>query len=664
MSVLSPKRVILFVAATLLALPLFATNPSPRYAPRMAFDEQSGIGVLFGGRAVDDPATGLVHASDETWTWVRNQWVQQLPAVRPPARSEHAMVYDSKRDRIILFGGRKEATVVRQKFSVLGDTWAWQNGEWQDLAPGTAPPARYFPGLAYDADRDRVVLFGGYDFTEDGKAIEARFDTWEYDGDNWTRVNESGPEVSKPLLVFDAARHETLMLGLDGAFATLMYRWDSATSTWKSVAPAQLPPCVNEAQLIYRTAGHERPLVAGGICTNTTSADEVYEWDGTTWTKLTLRSTARIVNAAMAYDSARSQVVRFGGYPTFQTTPDSFTYLLRGQRWYGGGIVAEPGPRSMPLFRADPERRTVWLFGGLSEYSFGGVTSYLDDFWQYQDGVWRLMPDDPTNTPNGCVTPIGAFDADRKVLVVLCNGSAVTEWDGTAWKRFTNLSQVPPDRRFAGAVYDQTQKKVVLFGGYDNFGNYRQDTWTWNGTAWTEIKPSTKPPHRAQPVMWYDPLAKKTIIYSGAGRKSIEDHATRYSDMWSFDGSNWTQLSVTATPGIRFAPQIAVDPNSGKLFLFGGLRATLDDKNRVTQFYDDDMWIWDGSTSTWTELHPENPPSPRQNAAFDYDPVLGRFVLYGGFAGNFYLSDRWVWDGQNWTPAPDFAVFRRRSTRP
>ena len=146
--------------------------------------------------------------------------------------------------------------------------------------------------------------------------------------------------------------------------------------------------------------------------------------------------------------------------------------------------------------------------------------------------------------------------------------------------------------------------------------------------------------------MWYDPLAKKTILYSGAGRKSIEDHATRFEDMWSFDGTNWTKLTVTATPGIRFAPQVAIDPSSGKLLLFGGLRATIDEDDRVTQFYDNDMWVWDGSASTWTEIQLENAPAPRQNGAFDFDVASGKFVLFGGFAGNFYFSDRWLWDGR------------------
>ena len=666
MSVLSPKRVIQFVAATLLALPLLATHPSPRFGPRMAFDEAAGAGVLFGGRAVDDPATGLVHASNETWLFVRNSWVQQFPATTPPARSNHAMVYDSARDRVIMFGGRREAEVVRQRFGLLDDTWAWKNGEWQDLAPATKPPARLFPGLAYDRDRDRVILFGGFNYSTDGKnTIVPLFDTWEFDGENWTRVNQSGPEVSKPLLVFDAARHETIMLGFGTTLAdTKMNRWDSATSSWKSVTPQTLPTCVNEGQLVYQVKD-QRPVVMGGICTGTEIFDETFEWDGENWTKLASAIITRTVGSAAAYDTTGSQLIRFGGNPAFQTTPESVTTLYKNLEWRGVTRLGAPGPRSMPLFRRDPQHDTVWMFGGLSEYSFSSTIAYLDDFWGYRDGQWSLIAADITNGPSGCVTPAGALDTNRNRLVVVCNGAIVHEWDGAAWKSFNSLSTLPAQRRFVSLTYDETLKKIVLFGGYDSVGNYRQDTWTWDGTAWTEVKPNTKPEHRAQGTMWYDPLAKKTILYSGAGRKSIEDHATRYSDMWSFDGTNWTKLNVTATPGIRFAPQVATDPNSGKLVLFGGLRATIDEDDRVTQFYDNDMWVWDGSTSTWTEIQLGNAPPPRQNAAFDYDVASGKFVLFGGFAGNFYFSDRWLWDGQNWTVVPDAPVsYRRRSTRP
>jgi hypothetical protein len=669
MSVLSPKRVIQFVAATLLAIPLFAAHPSPRLAPRMAFVEESGAGILFGGRGLTDPATGLEHATDETWAWNRNHWVQLFPETTPPARSVHAMVYDSARKRIVMFGGRKEATVVRQKFGIHADTWAWvqEDGEWtwRDLAPASAPTARFFHSMAYDRDRDRVVLFGGFHYGTDGK-LTALMDTWELDGETWTRVGETGPQVSKPLLVFDAARHETLMLATDVSAKTVMYSWNTDANRWDSVTPAALPPCVNEAQLVYQVH-NERPLLTGGLCGGSGFVDETYEWDGSTWTKITHPrngSTSRQVDAAIAYDTVAQQTVRFGGHSSVTAFPDAQTYVYRSTRWRPVSSNGNPGPRSMPLFRRDAERGVSWLFGGLSEYSYDTSIDYYSDIWAYRDGGWSLItPEVAANVPFDCATPVGAMDTDRNVLVVVCEGADVYEWNGTAWKTFTSLTTNPPIRRFAGGVYDQTLKKFVLFGGYDAFNTYRQDTWTWNGIAWTELKPNTKPDRRAQSVMWYDPLAKKTILYGGVGAKNIEEHAKRFSDMWSFDGTNWTRITEEATPGIRFAPQIAIDPDTGKLLMFGGLRATVDEDDRVTQFYDNDLWIWDGASSSWSEVQTDHAPPPRQNAAFEFDAASGKFVLFGGFSEGFYLSDRWIWDGQTWQVVPDTPSFRRRSAR-
>ena len=73
-------------------------------------------------------------------------------------------------------------------------------------------------------------------------------------------------------------------------------------------------------------------------------------------------------------------------------------------------------------------------------------------------------------------------------------------------------------------VYDPKLKKTVLFGGY--FGNnFRNDTWTWNGTAWTEVKLDNdeRPPNRSQMAMWYDPLQQKVILYGGIGRGSVNE---------------------------------------------------------------------------------------------------------------------------------------------
>ena len=218
------------------------------------------------------------------------------PRPTRPARSDHAMVYDSAQDRVIMFGGRKEADVVRQRFAVLNDTWAWKNGEWQELAPAAAPPAALRPRprlRSRPRSRDSLRRLQLLDRRQE--QLEPRFDTWEFDGDNWTRVSESGPEVAKPLLVFDAARHETIMLGVDttefddgdvplgqrrfeleerhpGDAAALRERGVSSSTRRTTSAPAR----------------RRRPLHRPGVPSKRRS-----NGTATTWTKLATNSTAR-----------------------------------------------------------------------------------------------------------------------------------------------------------------------------------------------------------------------------------------------------------------------------------------------------------------------------------------------------------------------------------
>ena len=658
MSVLSPKRVILFVAIFLLGTAAFANHPSPRLQPRMAFDEQNGVGVLFGGRGLADPAIGLTVATDETWFWVQNQWSQQFPQHRPGGRSEHGMVYDSQRQRIVVFGGRRESTELRARHLYYNDTWIWQNNDWQQLETANAPGGREMFGMAYDRDRDRIVLFGGYD-NPDGRTREPLKDTWEFDGNNWVQVSTNGPEVAKPVLVYDEARDETLMLGIDDEFETLMYRWNADSDTWEQIT-GTLPTCINEGTMAYQRH-NERVLAVGGVCTTETpTVDETWEWDGSTWTKLTTNGTTRYVGAASAYDTTRGRFVRFGGTAAFSASPDSSTHVYRDLEWAFARVDSSPSPRSLPAFRRDPVRNSLFLLGGLFEFAQGTTIFYINDFWSFTNGQWNRFSD--IGVPQQCQAPLSAFDTDRSVLVVFCGDGRITEFDGSEWKSFSGLEDVPDSRRFAGFVYDQTLKKSVLFGGFDDVFNYRDDTWTWDGVKWTEVDTDDEPENRAQMAMWYDPLAKKTILYSGVGRPDIEDKVKRFADMWSFDGGNWTRMNETVAPGIRFGSMTAVHPTTGKVTLFGGLRATVsEDGKTIDQFYDDDMWIWDGAANTWTEVAtPEFGPSKRQNGGFDYDPQTGKLVLTAGFAGNFYFSDTWMWDGDSWEPLPDFVTNRRR----
>ena len=128
----------------------------------MAVDADREALVLFGGR---------IGSSLSNRIWERTDGWRQRPtlgATGPAARSGQSMAYDASRLRTVLFGGADEQA------GHLGDTWEWDGTDWSGIATGSAsPPARSFHAMAYDSKRSRVVVFGG--FGDSG----ALGDTWE-----------------------------------------------------------------------------------------------------------------------------------------------------------------------------------------------------------------------------------------------------------------------------------------------------------------------------------------------------------------------------------------------------------------------------------------------------------------------------------------------------
>jgi hypothetical protein len=637
---LSLKHV-LFPLLILVSAAAYADNPSARFETRMAYDPTNTHMILFGGATAVDRGTKVAYYFSDTWEWDGIRWIPRYPFHVPPARSGHVMVTDTNRNQIIMFGGHNTK-------GDLNDTWIYKNGDWTEIDTPNTPPARQLAGGAFDPIRDRLVLFAGTQTSADGKTFTSIRDTWEFDGTTWTKIGGDGPAVSKPILVYDAARNQVIALALNSTAGTEMYTYDAAAGTWTQIKPATLPPCVNEGMATYQSSNNT-VLYTGGVCSGSAALDETYEWDGTNWTKLTLLLDAgRVYGAALAYDAYRADTVMFGGTPV-ASVPRADTYVYASGTW---GIVIDstrPGPRSLFTFTTDPVNNTIWMLGGTTD------TVTLSDFWRYDHGAWQQVVVD--GTPSSCQTPNAAFDTDRQKLVVVCADTTTYEWDGTAWKAFTGLKTLPNFRRWSAMAYDATLKKTVLFGGLDSSGtsgNYVDWTWLWDGTSWTQ-QTHNLPPSRSSAMMWFDPNLKKTVMYGGIGRALATDRVTRFGDMWTLDSSGWTQLTAplaTAPPGIRYGAQLTVDPRSNHVLLFGGLRLDTIPSGQPNvpdtqvQVYAGDMWEWDGSA--WTQITPDLLPPARENGGMAYDATRNEVVLFGGYAG-YYLSDLWGYTPTVWT---------------
>jgi len=275
-------------------------GPSAREAHAMAYDALRGKTVLFGGL---DLSGGQRRA--DTWEWDGTIWTALGPANSPSARRYHAIAYEIKRGRTLLFGGQDASTR-------LADTWEWDGTNWTQRSPATSPPPREQHAIAYDSLRGRVVLFGGL------HSLGALSDTWEWDGTNWTQRFVGGfpPARYGHALAYDSLRGRTVLFGgvsSGGASLGDTWEWDGNAWTQGSSLNARSYPA-----LAFSSA-RGRTVLFGGLSSNAYEGD-TWEWDGTSWTRrLTLCNCPCVPGPggryrhALAYDSARNRTLLFAG---------------------------------------------------------------------------------------------------------------------------------------------------------------------------------------------------------------------------------------------------------------------------------------------------------------------------------------------------------------
>ncbi len=297
-----------------------SSGPSGRDFPAMAYDSRADRTVLFGG------ITGMEAAAD-TWTFdlTTNTWTNVTPATGPSPRWSSAMAYDSRWDRVVLFGGFSGVLV--------NDTWTYDlsTNTWVDMNPAVSPPARGWTGMVYDALSDRIVLFGGA--TGAGVAN----DTWIYDlaANTWTRVY---PAVSPTAREYFGMAYDSLAdrIVLFGGWSDAPYRlfgdtwtYDVATETWTEMNPARAPPPRSYLAMTYDPRA-DRTVVFGGLTTAYLVNDTwAYNLPANTWSDVPQKSApGPSASSLMAYDSAANRTLLFDGITNSMFAPQTWTYDL------------------------------------------------------------------------------------------------------------------------------------------------------------------------------------------------------------------------------------------------------------------------------------------------------------------------------------------------
>ena len=286
-----------------------------------------------------------------------------------------------------------------------------------------------------------------------------------------------------------------------------------------------------------------------------------------------------------------------------------------------------PPARGEAAMAADPRDCSLLLFGG----SLVDGRTVLSDTWRWADGTWTQLHPSPS----------------------------------------------PPPRVFGAMAFDPATSQMVLYGGGDpNAGDADHgDTWTWNGSAWTELHPATSPP-RGAATMAYDTSTARLLLFT-------------LLETWAWDGGTWVRLGAQpklheGTGGALLVTDPGASPFLFQLYSTGAPPSTLGVYQWRSEAWvevtpaaagptciegaafeprqatitvvacEGSQWRYSlsvGGRAAWQMVAAQVPSGARRWTNILLGPDDQTALLFGGSVAikDLLHDDLWSWDGSHWT---------------
>lgn len=318
-------------------------------------------------------------------------------------------------------------------------------------------------------------------------------------------------------------------------------------------------------------------VLFGGLQYNgqagTTSLSDTWTYADGVWTNLTASIPSSPSNryaSVFVWDAKDAYLVLFGGRNYATSTIENDTWTFVHGMWSQLNPTVSPAPRWRAAYAYDPVDGYVLMFGG-SQMAGGTNTN---DTWTFSGGNWTNITRSTTGHPlpryrgdmawdvgdsyavlfGGCTNPAAG--------VTVCATNDTWTYTNHSWTNRTSaLATRPPARIYSMMTWDSEYPGVLLFGGgiTATSGSYN-DTWVFQGGAWTSLTVKPVPAARGYDVLVDDPGDHYVLMFGGY------DYTNFYNDSWAFgpgavtafraqpaqiDRSQSTTFNLTAWPAGR-----------------------------------------------------------------------------------------------------------------
>jgi hypothetical protein len=289
-----------------------AHSPGKRAYSNIVYDSKRQVFVLFGG--ISEWLGSAHQYMNDTWEWDGTDWKEIKTKTVPTLRCSYSMAYDEKRGVVVMFGGQ-----AKDEVNMFNDTWIYDGVDWKMMQSGYTPQARRDAQMFFDPATEKIILSGGFYKTDPEKEVKQLQDAWEWDGEKWSEGRASTEKVT---------------------ITTQTTAWDT----------------INNREMMF-------------------NYNSVLGWVDGKWAKMKYDNFPPSRWAArLASDPNTGDVLLFGGVEGGALND---TWVLSGNAWRELYPPLKPDGRDSHLLFYDPERASFVMYGGWS----GGLA--LDDMWEY-----------------------------------------------------------------------------------------------------------------------------------------------------------------------------------------------------------------------------------------------------------------------------------------